>query len=185
MAETPRDENGHIYAQLLRAELLGVRSALQDRTAEEKLLRPAENLNLFRFKSEPRVSTEDAFALTPVQELAPSFASSRKLQRKIPKVPFKVLDAPQLQDEFYLNLVDWSSANVLSVGLGNCVYLWSTSTSRLKKLCDLGPDDSVTSVAWTQRGSNLAVGTNRGEVQIWDATSCRKLWTTKLDLTPS
>ena len=177
VAETPRDENGHIYAQLLRAELLGVRSALQDRTAEEKLLRPTENRNLFRFKAEPRVSTEDAFALTPVQELAPSFASSRKLQRKIPKVPFKVLDAPQLQDDFYLNLVDWSSANVLSVGLSNCVYLWSACTSRVTKLCDLGADDSVTSVAWTQRGSHLAVGTNKGEVQIWDATSCRKLRT--------
>ena len=33
--------------------------------------------------------------------------------RKIPKVPFKVLDAPELQDDFYLNLVDWSSSNIL------------------------------------------------------------------------
>ena len=150
---------------------------MQDRTADEKLLRTTENRNLFRFKAEPRVRTEDAFSLTPVQELAPAYASSRKLQRKIPKVPFKVLDAPQLQDDFYLNLVDWSSANVLSVGLSNCVYLWSACTSRVTKLCDLGPDDSVTSVAWTQRGSHLAVGTNKGEVQIWDATSCRKLRT--------
>ena len=26
----------------------------------------------------------------------------------------KVLDAPELQDDFYLNLVDWSSQNMLS-----------------------------------------------------------------------
>jgi len=37
--------------------------------------------------------------------------------RKIPKVPFKVLDAPELQDDFYLNLVDWSSTNVLRLVL--------------------------------------------------------------------
>jgi cell division cycle 20-like protein 1 (cofactor of APC complex) len=61
----------------------------------------------------------------------------KKAKRKIPKVPFKVLDAPALQDDFYLNLVDWSSTNVLAVGLGSCVYLWSACTSRVTKLCDL------------------------------------------------
>ena len=83
-----------------------------------------------------------------------------------------MLDAPALQDDFYLNLVDWSSLNVLAVGLGSCVYLWSACTSKVTKLCDLGPDDSVTSVAWTQRGTHLAVGTSVGEVQIWDAAKC-------------
>ena len=53
--------------------------------------------------------------------------------RKISKIPFKVLDAPELQDDFYLNLVDWSSQNVLSVGLGTCVYLWSACTSQVIK----------------------------------------------------
>ena len=51
--------------------------------------------------------------------------------RKISKIPFKVLDAPELQDDFYLNLVDWSSQNVLSVGLGTSVYLWSACTSQV------------------------------------------------------
>ena len=49
--------------------------------------------------------------------------------RKINKMPFKVLDAPQLQDDFYLNLVDWSSQNVLAVGLNRSVYIWSACTS--------------------------------------------------------
>lgn len=37
--------------------------------------------------------------------------------RNIQKVPFKVLDAPNLQDDFYLNLLEWSSSNILSVAL--------------------------------------------------------------------
>ena len=49
--------------------------------------------------------------------------------RKINKLPFKVLDAPQLQDDFYLNLVDWNSQNVLAVGLNRAVYIWSACTS--------------------------------------------------------
>jgi hypothetical protein len=51
--------------------------------------------------------------------------------RKVPKVPFKVLDAPALQDDFYLNLVDWSSQNVLAVALGPSMYLWSACTAKV------------------------------------------------------
>jgi hypothetical protein len=43
----------------------------------------------------------------------------------------QVLDAPELQDDFYLNLVDWSSQNQLAVGLNRCVYLWSAHTSQV------------------------------------------------------
>ena len=45
-----------------------------------------------------------------------------------------MLDAPALQDDFYLNLVDWSSQNVLAVGLGTCVYLWSACTSKVSEM---------------------------------------------------
>jgi WD40 repeat protein len=55
--------------------------------------------------------------------------------RKVPKVPFKVLDAPALQDDFYLNLVDWSSQNVLAVALGPSMYLWSACTSKVSVNC--------------------------------------------------
>ena len=57
--------------------------------------------------------------------------SPRRVTRKISKIPFKVLDAPELQDDFYLNLLDWSSQNVLSVGLGTAVYLWSACTCQV------------------------------------------------------
>ncbi|KAM2618164.1 hypothetical protein TB1_034484 [Malus domestica] len=58
------------------------------------------------------------------------------------KAPQKVLNATTLQDDLYPNLVDWSSHNVLVVGLGNFVYLWNACSSKLTKLCDLGIDDS-------------------------------------------
>ena len=97
---------------------------------------------------------------------------TERCKRKIAKVPTKVLDAPALQDDFYLNLVDWSSLNVLAVGLGSCVYLWSATTSRVTQLCDLSPtEDVVTSVAWSEGGRHLAIGSTRGDVQLWDAQS--------------
>ena len=73
-------------------------------------------------------------------------------KRVIQKIPFKVLDAPALQDDFYLNLVDWSSTNNLAVGLSSCIYIWSASSSKVTKLYDLGNNDCVTSVCWSKQG---------------------------------
>lgn len=67
-------------------------------------------------------------------------------------MPYKVLDAPELQDDFYLNLVDWSSQNMLAVGLGACVYLWDAYTSQVTRLCDFSDEaDAISSVAWTKK----------------------------------
>jgi len=143
-------------------------------------LQPSENRNLFSFR--PRRSNiinepSSPYSLTPVSSKSVKLLRSpRKASRKISKIPFKVLDAPELQDDFYLNLVDWSSQNVLSVGLGACVYLWSAFTSQVTRLCDLtNENDTVTSVSWAERGDKVAVGTHRGFVQVWDVTANKKV----------
>lgn len=100
--------------------------------------------------------------------------SSKKPARKIPRAPFKVLDAPNLCDDFYLNLVDWSSSNILGVGLGSSVYLWSATTLRINKLYDLMfQEDSVSSISWSEKSNFIAIGTLRGDVQIWDVETCK------------
>ena len=88
--------------------------------------------------------------------------------RKIAPMPFRVLDAPNLCDDFYLNLVDWSQQNALAVALGQTVFIWNANTSSVTQLVDLGERNRVTSVSWSQRGSHLSVGTLDGQVQIWD-----------------
>lgn len=90
-------------------------------------------------------------------------------------MPCKVLDAPALQDDYYLNLIDWSSQNYLAVGLASSVYLWNANNSKVTKLCDLGVSDSATSVSWSVKGPMFAVGTNSGEVQIWDVNKMKRV----------
>jgi len=78
--------------------------------------------------------------------------SPRRKLRSVCKTPYRVLDAPELADDFYLNLVDWSSTNVLGVGLGSAVYLWAAHTAAVSKLCDLSTsNDTISSVAWAQK----------------------------------
>ncbi|KAJ6116405.1 hypothetical protein N7512_006130 [Penicillium capsulatum] len=119
----------------------------------------------------------DLYSLSPIRYASQRILETpRKQPRFVNKVPYKVLDAPDLQDDFYLNLVDWGSGNILGVGLANSVYMWSSSTGEVNKLCEL-KDDTVTSVSWIQRGTHLAIGTGKGLVQIWDAEHRRRLRT--------
>ena len=91
--------------------------------------------------------------------------------RRIPKTPYKILDAPSLADDFYLNLLDWSESNYLVVGLACSVYVWNACTSKVSKLCDLSYSDSITSVASSATSDHIAVGTRRGSVLLWDLPS--------------
>ena len=95
--------------------------------------------------------------------------------RKIASNPYRVLDAPGLCDDFYLNLVDWSAQNMLAVALENSVYVWNATTSTVQQLCDVEEDDQITSLSWSNRGGHLSVGTKGGEVQIWDVNHKKRV----------
>ncbi|XP_026169214.1 fizzy-related protein homolog isoform X3 [Mastacembelus armatus] len=185
-ASSDSSKDAVAYAALLRNELLGagIETVPDPHTDERRHAALSQDSHsLFRYTVHTRRVPFDSdnevspYSLSPLSNKSHKLLRSpRKPARKISKIPFKVLDAPELQDDFYLNLVDWSAGNLLSVGLGACVYLWSACTSQVTRLCDLSVDgDSVTSVCWNERGSLVAVGTHKGYVQIWDAAGGRKL----------
>ena len=101
--------------------------------------------------------------------------------RHIPDQPERILDAPDLESDYYLNLLDWSAQNVLAVALGPTVYLWNATNGSIQELCTLdetesGPMDKVCSVSWVPGDGNfLAVGTSNNVVQLWDVNECKKL----------
>jgi len=94
-------------------------------------------------------------------------------KRRIAHVPYKVLDAPNLADDFYLNLLDWGAQNVVAVGLEKEVYLWNGFTANVTKLTSLA--NKVNSVRWSGRGGHLMVGAEDGMVKLWDAVASREL----------
>ena len=156
------DENMRMYTTLLQNQVLGVQNPhliqggfLNDEfmdtigTVERSIplsLAPPSSYNVLRFQQFESQRQRDPLGAHSAFNAAPFagfdedqlLTAPYKQQRKIPKVPFKVLDAPALQDDFYLNLVDWSATNILAVGLGSCVYLWSATSSKVTKLYDLG-----------------------------------------------
>uniref|UniRef100_A0A1B6DR46 Fizzy-related protein homolog n=2 Tax=Clastoptera arizonana TaxID=38151 RepID=A0A1B6DR46_9HEMI len=180
VAEGNRD--GLAYTCLLRNEILGANiEGVKGQCDDRQPICSLERKNLFQFsfplEARQNIESTTPYSLSPVGPKSQKLLRSpRKATRKISRIPFKVLDAPDLQDDFYLNLVDWSSQNVLSVGLGSCVYLWSACTSQVTRLCDLSSDgNSVTSVAWNERGNFVAVGTHNGYVQVWDVAVSKQV----------
>lgn len=86
----------------------------------------------------------------------------------------RTLDAPDLMDDYYLNLLDWGSSNVLSIALGNTVYLWDATDGNTSELVTIDEESGpVTSVKWAPDGKHIAVGLNNSDVQLWDSTANR------------
>ena len=103
-----------------------------------------------------------------------------KPTRHISSTPMRILDAPDLLDDYYLNLLSWGPTNVLAVALSQCVYLWDASTGGIKELMnvDTDPNDYVSSVSWIQQGgTHLAIGTGSNTVQLWDVQAGKKVRT--------
>ncbi|XP_015188503.1 PREDICTED: cell division cycle protein 20 homolog [Polistes dominula] len=102
-------------------------------------------------------------------------ASVKASIRYIPQTPDRILDAPDIIDDYYLNLIDWSESNVLAVALGNSVYLWDAGTGTIAQLFELESNDYVCSVAWIQEGPYLAVGTTVGNTELWDCSEIKRV----------
>lgn len=103
-----------------------------------------------------------------------------KPTRHISSAPCRILDAPELMDDYYLNLLSWSQSNVLAVALGPTVYLWNAATGSIEELmtCE-DEDDYISSVSWMEQpgATHLAIGTSDSTVQLWDASAQRRVRT--------
>ncbi|KAI7906760.1 WD40-repeat-containing domain protein [Cokeromyces recurvatus] len=101
-------------------------------------------------------------------------ANSVKMKRRINMTPERILDAPYIVDDYYLNVLDWSKKNIVAIGMDKSVYLWNADTGAIRAL-KYNSNDQVCSLSWSSDGYYLAVGTESGDTQIWDVQSNTKL----------
>ena len=92
----------------------------------------------------------------------------KRYRRHIATDAERILDAPKLLDDFYLNLLDWSSTNILSIALGDSIYLWDARDGKITQLVQTASDTHVTSLCFLPGGSQVAVGTSDHLVMVWD-----------------
>lgn len=159
------------YASRLSAALLGVEDASNNRIMSFKEKAPVpkgdtvNNLNILYSASASAVQKK---------------TNTKLVSRQIPSAPTRVLDAPDMMDDYYLNLLSWSDTNILAVALVNTVFLWNAGTGEIQELCTYeeggSVDAHVSSLAWVQEGgAHLAVGTSSGKTQLWDVHAGKQL----------
>ena len=88
--------------------------------------------------------------------------------RKIPQEPERILDAPNLNDNFYYNPLDWGSKNILSVSLGSYNYLYNYNNLETYLLTKNKNEVEYCSSSFMDNGVCLALGLNNGTIELWD-----------------
>ncbi|KAK4193435.1 WD40-repeat-containing domain protein [Podospora australis] len=133
------------------------------------------NQRILQFKPAPPESSKPIDLRQQYNRpLKPASAPSQ-FRRRVATAPERVLDAPGLIDDYYLNLLDWSSGNQVAIGLERNVYVWSADEGSVNCLLETSPDTYVSSVKWSGDGAYVGVGLGTGEVQIWDVAEGVKI----------
>lgn len=100
----------------------------------------------------------------------------RPAKRMKSHIPYRVLDAPCLRNDFYSNLVSWSkSTDNVMVGLGCSVYMWSDKQGAIPVLNHeylSRKHDIVTCVSFCPYNLLFVIGTKQGRVLLFDQDVC-------------
>lgn len=92
----------------------------------------------------------------------------------------RILDAPNVPDDFYLDFMSWNEDNILAVALEDELYLYEEDTGCVELLMRVTNDDDgyISSVSWCRSpGSKhiLSIGLGSGRVELWDAYEMRRI----------
>ena len=85
----------------------------------ETLLPKNENFTRNRFLSFSYKNNNNNAYNNPVDQMKSLMDNKFITDRTITQItPERILDAPNLIDDYYLNLIDWSNTNILAISLG-------------------------------------------------------------------
>lgn len=104
--------------------------------------------------------------------------AQKSSEKTVPTVPFRVLDAPNLKDDYYCSVLAYSyTCHTLAVALTQKVYLWTEQYGvRYPPLPPVRAANFVTSLAFSsEKGGRaiLAVARNCGTVTLWSLLEAR------------
>ncbi|EPR79046.1 WD repeat domain protein [Spraguea lophii 42_110] len=90
----------------------------------------------------------------------------RMLKRRIETAPYKILDAPGIIDDYYLNILDWSENNHISIALSDTVYAYNVENKKVEEIYTSENDQYVSSVK--SHNNILALGVSNGKIYFYD-----------------
>ena len=186
------NDNADIYNEMLKTNFLNeynssslINKLNSSKTKSTKeLSSPYIKTKLFSWKKDKNKKNENFFSnIISAQKENENILNNNNYdfnlnQRKINIKPYKELPAPNLIDDFYLNLLDWSQKNQIAVGCSSSVVLWNNNKTQSETLFTYDNFEEnnlqnnevkyVSSLIWSEDGDRLAVGNSYGLVEIYD-----------------
>jgi len=112
-------------------------------------------------------------------DIVPSKTAS---QRHISTSPIAVYDVGDIENDYYLNVVNWHpTKNLLAVAVKNRINLYNFDDESVSGLSEIGiggdePRYTITSLRWIPRHEMcLAIGMSNGTIEVWDVHKSAKL----------
>ena len=171
-----KDQNNESFTRLLEdtlfSNMIHDKEEISNNSSPPIINRELSKILAYRSKNH-KVSTclNDS-----IQSIFKHAAESNEIQksRYISPLPEKILDAPEILDDYYLNLMDWSLSNILAISLNQNLYLWNYSNGAITLLLS-DPVSQITSVGFMKNGNGLAIGFANSALQLWDIEKSRPL----------
>ncbi|XP_041993254.1 cell division cycle 20.2, cofactor of APC complex-like [Salvia splendens] len=91
--------------------------------------------------------------------------------RRFPKGEARILDAPRISHDYYLNVIDWGKTNLLAAALDRKLYLWNANTCKVELVSEASEGDYLASVNWSENGEVVAAGYSCSKINLYDAES--------------
>ncbi len=85
--------------------------------------------------------------------------------RNISTSPFKILDAPGIIDDYYLNVLEWKGNNVY-IALKDIVYCYNIETKDVTEIYMADENAYISSLRATD--NNIAIGESNGKINLYD-----------------
>ena len=151
-----------------------IKEAYKSRVSEEIV--GSSTARVLAFKSKAPAPREGYYNDLRVLYSGNRTVAPRTQSRHISSRPVRVLDAPGLSDDFYVNVLDWSVNNHVAVALADQVYIWNSESGEIAPLT-AAAGNAPTSLSFSADGAFLAIGTTQGSIEVWDMSSRRKMRT--------
>ena len=120
----------------------------------------------------PFIWSNNAWAELETPPPSPRVRNRPDPSRRVSSIPFRVLDAPRIRDDYYCSILAYSyTCGILAVAISHSVYIWSEVAGvQYPPLIPARLNNYVTSLSFssTEGGhSILAIGRQSGQVSLW------------------
>lgn len=90
-----------------------------------------ENSKILSFNQRPKTGLTSSLAPRKLMVSASKSAAKASCKRHVDKYPDRIMDAPNVVNDFYCNPIDWGEGDYLAVALGDECFVWSSCTGNI------------------------------------------------------